>query len=103
MTKSELVEALAKQQDLSLQEAKSIVETSMAMMADALIQGDSIEIRGFGSFQVREYASYTGRNPKTGKEVLVPPKKLPFFKAGKDLREQMNETKSTQGNVYYVS
>ena len=99
MTKTELVEAFAKQQNLSLKDAKSIVETIMATMAEALIQGDSIELRGFGSFQVREYAAYTGRNPRTGKEVLVPSKKLPFFKAGKDLREQMNNTASLQSAV----
>ena len=91
MTKTELVENLAEQQNISMSEAKSMVETIVAAMADALIQGDSIEIRGFGSFQVREYASYTGRNPRTGKEVLVASKKLPCFKAGKALRQQMNE------------
>ena len=91
MTKTELVENLAEQQNISMSEARSIVGIIVATMADALIQGDSIEIRGFGSFQVRAYAAYTGRNPRTGKEVLVPPKKLPFFKAGKALRQQMNE------------
>jgi integration host factor subunit beta len=59
-------------------------------MSNALISGDRIEIRGFGSFEVREYDGYTGRNPKTGEEKAVLPKKLPFFKVGKDFREKVN-------------
>ena len=91
MTKIKLIEALAEQQNMSLKEAKSIVDTILATMTDALLQGHNIEIRGFGSFQVRHYDAYVGRNPKTGKEVNVPPKRLPFFKAGKDLRQRMNK------------
>ena len=60
-------------------------------MAEALVRGENVEIRGFGSFQVREYESYTGRNPKSGDTIKVTPKKLPFFKVGKELREQVNE------------
>ena len=56
----------------------------------ALAKGDRIEIRGFGSFVIREYKTYTGRNPKTGQEVEVEPKRLPFFKVGKELKERMN-------------
>ncbi len=55
-----------------------------------MVRGDSVEIRGFGSFHVREYETYTGRNPKTGVKIAVSPKRLPFFKVGKDLREQVN-------------
>jgi len=90
MTKSELIEALAKEQNLSPKDAKAIVETILETMASALARGESVEIRGFGSFQVREYETYTGRNPKTGEKIAVTPKKLPFFKVGKDLREQVN-------------
>ncbi len=91
MTKTKLIEALAEQQKMSVKEAKSIVNTILAAMTDALLDGQNVEIRGFGSFQVRQYESYIGRNPKTGKEIKVAPKKLPFFKPGKDLREQMNQ------------
>ena len=59
-------------------------------MSEALFSGDRIEIRGFGSFEVREYEEYTGRNPKTGEKKVVLPKKLPFFKTGKDFREKVN-------------
>jgi integration host factor subunit beta len=91
MTKTKLIEALAEQQKMSVKEAKSIVNTILAAMTDALLDGQNVEIRGFGSFQVRQYDSYVGRNPKTGKEIKVAPKRLPFFKPGKDLREQMNQ------------
>ena len=89
MTKTDLIQALADQMKMSVREAKSIVETILDTMTDALLRGHNVEIRGFGSFQVREYGAYTGRNPKTGAEFEVAPKKLPFFKPGKDLREQM--------------
>ena len=58
-------------------------------MADTLVAGDRIEIRGFGSFEIREYEGYSGRNPKTGLEVSVGPKKTPFFKVGKELKERI--------------
>ena len=90
----ELIDALAEQQKISAKEARSIVDTILTAMTDALIQGHNVEIRGFGSFQVRKYDAYTGRNPKTGQEIQVAPKKLPFFKPGKDLREQMNTNKA---------
>ena len=62
-------------------------------MTEALARGESIEIRGFGSFVIKQYDSYEGRNPKTGKKIKVKPKKLPFFKVGKDLREQVNQNR----------
>ena len=62
-------------------------------MTEALARGESIEIRGFGSFVIKKYDSYEGRNPKTGKKIQVRPKKLPFFKVGKDLREKVNTGK----------
>jgi len=77
MNKSELIEALAEEINLPIREAASITNT--------------IEIRGFGSFVVKKYDSYTGRNPKTGEKIKVAPKKLPFFKVGKDLRERVDQ------------
>jgi integration host factor subunit beta len=91
MNKSELIEALAEAMNIPMREAASITNTIIETMSDALARGESIEIRGFGSFVVKEYESYTGRNPKTGEKIKVKPKKLPFFKVGKDLREQVNK------------
>lgn len=91
MNKSELTQQLAESMHLSVREAASIVNTIIDMMTEALAKGESIEIRGFGSFVVKEYDTYTGRNPKTGEQITVQPKKLPFFKVGKDLREQVNK------------
>ena len=93
MNKSELTQQLAASMHLSVQEAASIVNTIIDMMTEALAKGESIEIRGFGSFVVKEYDTYTGRNPKTGEQITVQPKKLPFFKVGKVLREQVNMDK----------
>lgn len=90
MNKSELIEALSQDINVPLREADSIANTVLDSMTDALGSGDSIEIRGFGSFVVKEYGSYQGRNPKTGQKIKVPPKKLPFFKVGKELREKVN-------------
>lgn len=91
MNKSELIEALAEKINVPIREAGSITNALIDTMSEALAKGDSIEIRGFGSFVVKEYGSYTGRNPKTGEKIKVSPKKLPFFKVGKDLREQVNQ------------
>ncbi len=95
MNKSELIEALAEEMQLPVREAASITNTIIETMSEALANGDSIEIRGFGSFVVKEYGSYTGRNPKTGEKIKVEPKKLPFFKVGKDLRERVNKSRSS--------
>lgn len=92
MNKSELVEALATQKGLSFKKAEEIVNTIFDSMTQALVKGDRIEIRGFGSFVVRDYKSYTGRNPKTGDLIEVKPKKLPFFKVGKELKERVAGT-----------
>ena len=91
MNKSQLIESLAQEINLPLREASPITNTILDTMVDALAIGDSIEIRGFGSFVVKEYDSYTGRNPKTGDSIKVPPKKLPFFKVGKELKENVND------------
>lgn len=91
MNKSELIEALATATEIPAREAGAVTQTILETMSTALIKGESIEIRGFGSFTVKEYASYFGRNPKTGEKIKVDPKKLPFFKVGKELREQVNQ------------
>ena len=91
MNKSQLIESLARDQDLPLKTAKSIVNTILDTLFETLVNGDNIEIRGFGSFTVREYDTYIGRNPKTGARIKVKPKKLPFFKVGKELREAVDK------------
>lgn len=91
MNKSELVQALADKIDVSNEEASKIVDGFFDSMREALLRGDRIEIRGFGSFKVKHYDGYLGRNPKTGEAVQVKPKKVPFFKAGKGLLDCLNE------------
>ena len=90
MTKSELIERVAQESGLTKGRAEMVVNTIFDSMTAALIAGDGIEIRGFGSFTVRQYKSYEGRNPRTGDVVHVAPKRLPFFKVGKELRERVN-------------
>lgn len=90
MNKSDLIVALAKEADLPLRKAEEIVNLVFETMSKALIDGDRIEIRGFGSFMVKEYKGYTGRNPKTGDKIAVDEKRLPFFKTGKELRERVD-------------
>ena len=87
MNKSELVEALASEKNLTYKKSEEIVNIIFDSMSETLTHGGRIEIRGFGSFIVKDYKAYMGRNPKTGEVINVNPKKLPFFKVGKDLRE----------------
>jgi len=94
MNKSDLIDELAQDQNLPITTAESILTTVLDAMTETLVSGGNVEIRGFGSFTVREYKSYDGRNPKTGKVVVVQPKKLPFFKVGKELREAINDRKT---------
>jgi integration host factor subunit beta len=89
MTRSDLIDLLAEQKGISVDTADAIVHEIFDSMANTLIAGDRIEIRGFGSFENREYVARTGRNPKTGIEVTVAPKKRPFFKVGKELKERI--------------
>lgn len=91
MNKSELVEALANENGLTYKKAEEIVNLIFDSMAETLSDGGRIEIRGFGSFVVKDYKSYMGRNPKTGEVIKVRPKRLPFFKVGKELRERVNQ------------
>jgi integration host factor subunit beta len=90
MNKSQLIEALAQEQDLPLKKAEEVVNTVFGDMEKALIRGERVEIRGLGSFKVKEYDGYKGRNPKTGEVIEVTPKKLPFFKVGKELKERVD-------------
>ena len=89
MNKSELVEQLAAKKDISNKRAEEVVNLVFASMTEALAEGDRIEIRGLGSFVIKDYETYTGRNPKTGEPITVSPKKLPFFKVGKELKERI--------------
>lgn len=91
VTKSDLVERLAEHAKLPRGKAELVVNTIFDSMVDALREGERIEIRGFGSFEVRNYKAYEGRNPRTGEPVHVAPKALPFFKVGKELRERIND------------
>ena len=90
VTKSELIERVAQASGLTKGRAEMVVNTIFDSMTDALAEGEGIEIRGFGSFTVRQYKSYEGRNPRSGEVVHVGPKRLPFFKVGKELRERVN-------------
>ena len=90
MNKSELILALSERSGISLDLARSVVETTIDLMKQQLLEGGRIEIRGFGSFEMREYKAYTGRNPKTGESVSVKPKRTPFFKCGQDLKDILN-------------
>lgn len=94
MTKSELIERLSGfNEGLTKREAELVVNTIFDGISDALIVGDRVEIRGFGSFTIRERGSREARNPKSGDLVRIPPKKTPFFKTGKELRERVNNGK----------
>ena len=90
MNKLELISALKNEAGVSKSEAARVIQIFFDSMADALAQGERVEIRGLCSFFVKEYKAYTGRNPKTGEKVVIQPKKLPFFKAGKELRERVD-------------
>ncbi len=92
MTKRQLIEKLAqKNEGLSAEDAKLVVDTIFQAMTEALAKGDRIEIRGFGSFEIRKRKPRAGRNPKTGAAVAVSEKKVPFFKVGKELRALVNQ------------
>ena len=93
MTKSELIDALAARSELTKARAELVVNCVFDAMTEALQRGEGIEIRGFGSFTVRPYKPYSGRNPRTGEPVDVPAKRLPFFKVGKELKELVNNSR----------
>jgi integration host factor subunit beta len=91
VNKSDLIEIVAEKSNISIKEASEVVNTVFSSMTDALVKGDRIEIRGFGSFINKHYGSYEGRNPKTGETIHVGSKRLPFFKVGKELKQRVNE------------
>ncbi|MFP4031043.1 MAG: HU family DNA-binding protein [Desulfococcaceae bacterium] len=90
MNKLELISTLKNEARISKMEAAKVVEIFFDSMADALAEGERVEIRGLCSFFVKNYKSYTGRNPKTGDKVTINPKRLPFFKCGKELKERVD-------------
>ncbi len=90
MNKLELVETLKEETGITKNEASIIVSLFFDEMSKALANGERVEIRGLCSFYVKHYKAYTGRNPKTGEQVNIKPKKLPFFKCGKELKERVD-------------
>ena len=90
MNKLDLIYALKKETGITKNEAMAVVNLFFDGMSNALANGDRVEIRGLCTFYVKKHKSYTGRNPKTGEEVKIKPKKLPFFKCGKELKERVN-------------
>ena len=90
MNKAKLIDKVSERVKIRSNVAKVIVDSIFGAMRESLEKGERIEIRGFGTFVVRDYGGYKGRNPKTGKIVDVPPKKLPYFKVGKELKEMVN-------------
>jgi integration host factor subunit beta len=90
MNKSQLIERLSIQQGLGLKVAEAVVNTFFTAITAGLAQGERTEIRGFGSFKTKYYDGYQGRNPKSGSPIEVSPKKLPFFKVGKELRNKVD-------------
>ena len=90
MTKADLVDEVARNSVLSKKGAEVIVQAVLDSIVESLKNGGKVELRGFGSFRLRERASRQGRNPKTGEKVFVPAKKVPYFKPGKDLKELIN-------------
>src|SRR5439155_23498373 len=92
MTKADLVNDVADAAELTKKDAERLVEIVFESIIDSLNQGEKIELRGFGSFRVRERGARRGRNPKTGDPVSIPAKRVPYFKAGKELKELINES-----------
>ena len=90
MNKLDLTAALKNEAELTKSEAAAVVDLLFNEMANALAEGDRVEIRGLCSFYVKKYKAYAGRNPKTGEKVKVKPKKLPFFKIGKELKDRVD-------------
>jgi integration host factor subunit beta len=93
-TKSELVDDLVQKRKMTVQNAESVVEAIFAGIEQSLGRGEGVEIRGLGTFRVRSYKAYTGRNPKTGNVVYIGPKRLPHFKASKNLAARVNNSRA---------
>jgi len=90
MNKSDLISAIKEKTSLSRKDAEKVIDTFFDTITQSIVSGGRVEIRGFGSFMVKDYKPYMGRNPKTGSQIQVPPKKLPFFKVGKELKEMVD-------------
>lgn len=90
MNKLELISTLKERANLTKAEAADVIRLFFDSLAESFVKGERVEIRGLCSFHIKEYKSYTGRNPKTGQKVQIPPKKLPFFKCGKELKERVD-------------
>ena len=97
MTKAELVEEVSRVSDLTKKHSEVIVDTVFQSIIDALHRGEKIELRGFGSFRLRKREPRKGRNPKTGDKVDVPPKRVPYFKPGKELKDLINKEDEDPG------
>lgn len=95
MTKADLIEEVSRVVEVTRKESEVIVETIFESVVKSLRDGDKVEVRGFGSFRTRERRGRTGRNPKSGEKVSVPPKTIPFFKPSKELRDLINSTAGT--------
>lgn len=95
MTKADLINLIAEKANITRVKAETVVNTIFDSMVEALMRNDRIEIRGFGSFVNRDYEAYKGRNPRTGEVINVGEKKLPFFKVGKELKEDINNGKNS--------
>lgn len=93
MNKSDLVNAIAERANLPHKRAEEVINLVFDSMVDAMVREERIEIRGWGSFEMRHYDSYKGRNPRTGQIIEVHPKRLPFFKVGKELKERVDAMK----------
>jgi len=98
MTKAELVEDVARAAELTKKDAERLVEIVFESIIETLNHGEKIELRGFGSFRVRERGARRGRNPKTGDPVDIPAKRVPYFKPGKELKELINEDEDAGGD-----
>ena len=92
MTKADLINLISEKAGITRGKAETVVNTIFDSMVESLLRDDRIEIRGFGSFVNRDYDSYKGRNPRTGEVINVGQKKLPFFKVGKELKEEINKS-----------
>ena len=90
MNKSQLIELLSKKEGITIKAAEEVVTIFIEAIEQGLVEGDRAEIRGFGSFKVKTYPGYTGRNPKSGEIIEVKTKKLPFFKVGKELKDRVD-------------
>ena len=99
MTKAELVERVANQINLTKKQTEVVVNTVFSSITESLAEGKKVELRGFGSFRIRQRNARVGRNPKSGQKVEVPSKKVPFFKAGKELRELVDEHEKAQEEI----